>query len=212
VFSARYAGSNGKIYSQVIFKANEPVGTAWSDSAEGGSTYKHVSISKGLGLRYGLQNYYYPDIMIVYANYGSTVANYYYAKEWGYIKQDTVDRDFNPAIAATLKGIVDTSFAGLWKFYHAGINMNLYYKFEGDGTCRYYAGSVDAINQMPKGITYWRVNGSTIEMYNATWTSLVKINFEKRNDAATGRPAIVMGTIEDNRIFVSEDAKKPAWK
>jgi hypothetical protein len=212
VFSIIYTGINKKLYTQVIFKANDPVGTSWADSSEQGGTYKHVTISKRIGLRYGLQNYYYPDMMIVYGNYGTGFYNYYYAKESGFIKLDTLDRDFNPAIAATLKGIVDTSFAGLWKYYHTGISMNLYYKFEGDGTCRYYAGSVDAINQMPKGVTYWRVNGSSIEMYNSTWASVVKINFQKKNDAGTGRPALLMGTEQDNRIFISEDANKPAWK
>lgn len=209
VLYTQYISTDKKITTQIILKAYEPQGSNWFDTTTSGLIYKNTTISKGITVKYGKTTY--PDVMIVYKNYGTLIYNYYYGKEVGYFKADTLDSQFNPAIAATLQGNVDTSMIGLWKYYHSGINMNLYYQFDGDGTCKYYAGSVNSIDQNPKGITYWRVSGNAIELYNGVWSNITRMIFQKKNDVATGKPAIVLGNDKESWSFVSESAK-PAWK
>ncbi len=204
-----YLSLDKKMLTQILFKAYEPPGTSWYDTGATGSLYKNTTISKGIMVKYGKTTY--PDVMVVYKNYGAAIYNYYYGKEAGYFKADTLDSQFNPALAATLQGNVDTSMIGLWKYYHTGINMNLYYQFDGDGTCRYYAGSTNSIDQNPKGITYWRVSGNAIELYNSAWSNITRMLFQKKNDAATGKPALYIGNEKESWSFISESSK-PAWK
>lgn len=204
-----FSSFDKKLYTQIIFKSNEPVGSSWIDSIGAGAVVKHVTISKGLAISHGTG--VYDDVMIVYSDYGYLKANYYYAKERGFIKSDTVDKDFNPAVAATLKGTVDQSLVGLWRNYNPVNKTNYYYKFDGDGSFAYYSNFVKKEYQMPQGISYWRINGNSFEVYNGAWNDVSKISFQKKNDPATGKPAIVFGSGETSIYFVADDGKA-AWK
>lgn len=204
-----FTSSDKKTYAQTIFKTNEPAGSSWVDSIGANAVVKHVTISKGLAISYGTGTY--DDVIIVYSDYGYLKANYYYAKERGFIKYDSVDKDFNPAVAATLKGTVDQSLAGLWRNYNPLNKTNTYYKLDGDGSFAYYSGMVNKDYQMPPGISYWRVNGNSLELYNGTWGNVSKVPFQKKNDPASGKPAIVFGSGDTSIYFVADDGKA-AWK
>lgn len=195
-------------FSQIIFKAYEPVGTNWTDTF-GTTIIKKTIISKVIGIVYNKT--YYDDVLIVYFADNSLIANYYYAKGSGFIKRDTVEKDFNPALAASLKGTVDQSLTGVWKNYNPVNKTNYYYKFDGDGTFAYYSGFLKKEYQMPQGISYWRVNGSSLEIYNGAWNDVSKISFQKKNDPDNGKPAIVFGSGQSSIYFVADDGKA-AWK
>ncbi|HET6722853.1 MAG TPA: hypothetical protein VFH07_08900, partial [Chitinophagaceae bacterium] len=50
---------------------------------------------------------------------------------------------------------------------------------------------------------YWRVSGSTLETYANEWKEVVKTQIEKRNDAVTNKPAIIMQSKDESRAFIS---------
>jgi hypothetical protein len=148
----------------------------------------------------------------MYNNYVSIFRNDYYAKDVGLVKSDTLDKNYNPLKAITMKGKVDQSIAGLWKHHNALVDMNLYYKFNSDGTYEYYAGPVHSVNQMPKGKCYWRINGDVLELYSGEWNDVVKSSFQKKNDPVSGKPTlIIQAGATESRTYVSEDGKEQ-WK
>jgi len=200
--------ANDKVYSQVIFKANAPVGTSWTDTF-GSALINKTIVAKGSGLIY--KSTYYDDAMVVYFSDVSLTALYYYAKGSGYIKIDTLDKTFNPSIASTLKGTVDTSLAGTWKYYNPVNNTSYFYQFYGDGTFTYYNGSISKYNQMPAGVSLWRAHDNSIEVYNGAWSNISQIPYLKKNDPLTGRPALAFGTGINMIHYVNDDGKA-AWK
>lgn len=206
LYSKSVSGKNA--FSQIIFKANEPVGTNWIDTF-GTTIIKKAIISKGIGIRYNKT--YYDDVIIVYYADNSLIANYYYVKASGYIKRDTVEKDFNPVVASKLKGIADTVLVGIWKNFNEVNKTNYYYKFNGDGTFEYYSGFVKKEYQMPQGVSYWRVNSNSLEIYNGAWSDVSRVAFQKKNDPVSGKPAIVFGSGNGSIYFVSDDGKA-AWK
>lgn len=200
--------SGGKACSQTIFKANAPVGTTWVDTFC--NIYiKKAIISKGIGIKYGKT--FYDDVMIVYFDDNTLSANYYYVKGSGYIKHDSVDKSFNPAIASKINGNVDTTLIGAWKNYNEANKTNYYYKFNGDGTFAYYSGSISPESQMPQGTCIWRANEYYIEMYNGAWGSVSQLPYKKKNDPASGKPAIVFGG-GNNMVYYISDDNKAGWK
>lgn len=199
---------NNKVYSQVVFKANAPVGTNWTDTF-GTDIINKTIVSKGFNMTYGKT--YYDDALVVYFSDISLTALYYYVKGSGYIKLDSLDKSFNPAIAAKMKGNVDTALVGTWKNYNEINRTTYYYKFNGDGTFAYYSGSISKDNQMPSGVSLWRVNDNYIELYNGAWKEVSQVPYKKKNDPGSGKPAIAFGSGNNMIYFVSSDSK-PAWK
>lgn len=184
------------------------MGTNWIDTF-GTTIINKTIIAKGSGVSH--QRKYYEDVLLVYYSDISLTAIYYYAKGSGFIKMDTLDKAFNPAVAAKMKGIVDTSIAGNWRLYNEINRTNYYYKFNGDGTFAYYSGAINNASQMPAGVSLWRVNGNYIEVYNGAWSSVSQIPFKKINDPITGLPAIAFGSGNNTVYYVSID-RPVAWK
>ncbi|MFN2439786.1 MAG: hypothetical protein ABR503_11350 [Chitinophagaceae bacterium] len=206
----KYLGTDKKYYSQILFKSNEPVGTSWAYTIQNGDTYRHMIVAKGIAIKIG--NNTYNDVMIVNNNYVTIFRNDYYAKDVGLVKSDTLDKNYNPLKAINMRGNVDQSIVGLWKHHNTVVDMNLYYKFNGDGTYEYYAGAVHPVNQMPKGKCYWRINGNILELYSGEWNDLVKVTVQKKNDLVTGKPTlIIQAGATENRSYFSEDGKEQ-WK
>jgi hypothetical protein len=206
----KYTGTDKQVYTQVLFKSDEAPGASWNYTVENGKTYTHVVVAKGLALK--VASTLYSDVMIVYNNYLTSFRNDYYAKDIGIVKSDTVDKSYNPIKAAGMKGKVDQNIAGIWKHHNTVVDMNLYYKFNSDGTYEYYAGAIHPVNQMPKGKCYWRISGNVLELYSGEWSDIAKASIEKKNDPATGKPTLVIQTgTTEKRAYTSEDAKA-AWK
>jgi hypothetical protein len=209
VLYRKLTDTGNKVYSQIIFKANEPIGTKWADTTMSG-VGTHITMAKGLALKVGTKTY--NDVMIVYHDFKTIFVNDYYARDSGSIKRDTLDVNFNAVNAAKMKGVVDQSVTGLWKFYNALVDMNMYFKFNGDGTYEYYAGSVILANQMPKGKCYWRLNGNSIELFSSSWDDVVRIRFLKKNDPVTGKATLLIQHSEkEDRAYFSESGAQP-WK
>ncbi len=205
LYSKSYSGITHK---QIIFKVNEPAGTGWTDTF-GTVIINKMMVAKGIGIMY--KKKYYADVLTVYFSESSLTALYYYAKDIGYLKHDTIDNAFNPAVAAKMKGNIDTSLIGTWKLYNDVNKTNYYYQFYGDGTFGYYSGSISKYNQMPSGFSLWRVHDNYIELYNGAWSSVSQVPFKKKNDSVTGKPAIAFGAGNSLVYYVSDDGK-PAWK
>jgi hypothetical protein len=206
----KYTGSDKQVYTQVLFKSNETPGTSWSYPVDNNRTYNHVMIAKGLAVK--VAGVLYNDVIIVYNNYLTAFRNDYYAKDIGIVKSDSVEKNYDPMKAAGMKGKVDQSIAGIWKHHNTVVDMNLFYKFNSDGTYEYYAGAIHPVNQMPKGKCYWRINGNVLELYTGEWSDVAKASIEKKNDPATGKPMLVIQTgTSEKRAYTSEDAKA-AWK
>jgi hypothetical protein len=207
--TVNYLDAEKRINNQVIFKTNEPVGTSWTDTTYGG-LIKHVTLSKGLAIKVGTKSY--SDIMLVYGNvFDKNMYCYYYAKGEGYIKMDTLNEKFNAVNAAKLKGVVDQTVTGIWKFYNKPVDMNMYYKFNGDGTYEYYVGSISQANQTPKGKCYWRINNNNLELFHSDWSDVIRIRFQKKNDPVTGKPTIIIQHSDtEDRTYFSETGNL-AW-
>ena len=110
-----------------------------------------------------------------------------------------------------MQGRVDESFVGSWKWEpgqgEAGI-ANIY-KFKNDGTYEYYVGSSihPDLRWHKDLVLYWRVNGNILETYGDGWKAIVKTPVEKRNDAVTNKPAIVMQDKDGSWAYISIDNK-----
>ena len=209
VLSRIFTDTDNKMKTQTIFKANEPVGTKWQDSSTSGIG-SHVLMAKGISLKINSKSY--NDMLLVYHDYKSIIVCDYYARDSGSIKRDTLNAKFNPVNAAKLKGSVDQSIVGTWKFYSASMDMNMYFVFKGDGTYSYYVGSINADNQSPKGKCYWRLNNNSMEIFHSAWDEVIKLRFQKKNDLVTSRPALfIQQTDTEDRMYISDDGRE-LWK
>ena len=180
----------------------------------------------------------YNDVIVIYyrqyskdniAGEGSSSANYYYAKGVGLIKTENLGAINDPSyktpgtngdkdatnletLAKTMKGSIDQSIVGTWKFHDQTMNWDIYYVFNADGTYQYYVGSIKPQNQMPAGKCYWKVNGKYLECLAEGWDKVYEYELQKKNDASTGKPTLVIqfkGT--EYRTYFSED-NKTGWK
>ena len=211
VLSAGYTDAVSKKFeTQVIFRSNDPVGKLWTDASYSG-LITHVTLAKGIALK--INNLLYPDVMMVHGNYsGKNSYCFYYVKGSGWVKTDTLDVKFNAVNAAKLKGEVDQSVVGIWKSYNKLVDMNLFYKFNGDGTYEYYVGEINKANQYPKGKCYWRINGNMLELFYADWPEVIRIRMQKKNDNATGKPTLVIQYNDtEDKVYFSETGVLP-WK
>lgn len=111
----------------------------------------------------------------------------------------------------TMHGQIDASFVGAWKWQpgQGETGAATIYNFNNDGTYEFYVGSsISPDLRWYKDLTlYWRVNGNILETYGSGWKEVAKTQIEKRNDAATNKPAIVMQAKNDSRAFISIDNK-----
>jgi hypothetical protein len=181
----------------------------------------------------------YNDVIVVYYRQyskdnligeSSSSANYYYAKGVGLIKTENLgaisdptysptgnntgknDNEVSDALYKTMKGKIDETITGAWKYHDKEMNWDIYYVFNSDGTYQYYVGSINPANQMPSGKCYWRVDGGWLELLAEGWNKVYRFEIQKKNDAATGKPTLVIQFKDtEYRTYFSEDGKTP-WK
>ena len=181
----------------------------------------------------------YNDVIVVYYRQyskdnligeNSSSANYYYAKGVGLIKTENLgaisDPTYKPtgtntdknddavfdALYKTMKGKIDETITGTWKYHDKLMNWDIYYVFNSDGTYEYYVGSINPSNQMPRGKCYWRVDAAYLDLLAEEWNKVYPFGIQKKNDAATGKPTLVIQFKDtEYRTYFSEDSKAP-WK
>ena len=157
-------------------------------------------------------------------------SNFYYAKGIGLIRTDTLNFDSDPVAAinkandtktvysggSVVKNGIDETLIGLWKVHDPNTNKDSYYKLNADGTFDYYDGPVSDANKS-KGINHWKIeeggyNKNGVAIIGFAWATgngyVYRQNLQKKNDPATGKPAITLNT---TTMLVSADNKAP-WK
>jgi hypothetical protein len=157
-------------------------------------------------------------------------SNFYYAKGVGLVRTDTLNFDSDPVAAinkvndtktvyrggSVVKNGIDETLIGLWKVHDPANNKDSYYKFNSDGTFDFYDGAFSDANKS-KGINHWKIeeggyNKNGIAIIDFTWATaggyVLRQDLQKKNDPATGKPAITLNTAT---MLVSADNKAP-WK
>lgn len=157
-------------------------------------------------------------------------SNFYYAKGVGLIRTDTLNFDSDPVAAinkandtktvysggSVVRNGIDETLIGLWKVYNPASNKDSYYRFNADGTFDYYDGPVSDANKS-KGINHWKIeeggyNKNGVAIIDFAWATgngyVLRQDLQKKNDPASGRPAITLNT---TTMLVSADNKAP-WK
>ncbi|MDB5279667.1 MAG: hypothetical protein JWR61_4622, partial [Ferruginibacter sp.] len=184
----------------------------------GGKSYKDVIVVNYKG---------YSKDPFFGSNFYST--NFYYAKGVGLVRTDTLNFDSDPVAAinkvndtktvyrggSVVKDGMDETLVGLWKYHDAKANTDAYYQFLADGTFEYYAGTVTEATKS-KGTNHWKIEAggydkNGIAIIDLTWAGggfTQREELEKKNDAATGKPAFTLNT---TILFISADNKAP-WK
>jgi hypothetical protein len=101
---------------------------------------------------------------------------------------------------------LDPSIAGLWKYQYPNSTTVYFIKLLADGSYESYTGSVSPASRTDKGKCRWRVEAANFIL--SCDKAPESINpIEKRNDAATGRPMLVIGNYAN---YFSMD-NKPPW-
>lgn len=185
----------------------------------GGKMYKDVIVvnCKGYSINSLFGNSFYST-------------NLYYAKGIGLVRTDTLSFESDPVAAinkpndtktvyrggSVVKNGIDETLVGLWKYHDPTTNKDSYYKLNADGTFEYYDGSVSEANKS-KGINNWKIEEGGYDKYGVAiidfaWATgkgyVMRQNLQKKNDPATGKPAITLNT---TTMLVSADNKAP-WK
>jgi hypothetical protein len=108
-----------------------------------------------------------------------------------------------------MHGEVDVSFIGAWRWLPDEGGIASIYNFKTDGTYEFYVGStMNPNDRWYKDVTlYWRLSGNILETYSKDWKEVLKTPVEKKNDARSGKPAIVMQLKDESRAFFSMDSK-----
>ena len=155
--------------------------------------------------------------------------NYYYAKGVGLIKTDTLNSHSDPVSAinkpadaktvystgGSVKNGIDETIVGVWMYHDKQKNTDGFYKFNADGTFDFYYTSVTEANRI-KGVNHWKIeegsyNARGVAVIDLAWatggTFVMRSELEKKNDPATGKPAILL----DGAMLISTDNKSP-WK
>ena len=157
-------------------------------------------------------------------------SNFYYAKGVGLIRTDTLNFDSDPVAAinkvndiktvysggSVVKSGIDETLIGLWKVHDPNTNKDAYYKLNADGTFDYYDGPVSEATKS-KGVNHWKIeeggyNKNGVAIIDFAWSTgngyVLRQDLQKKNDPATGKPAITLNT---TTMLVSADNKAP-WK
>ena len=101
----------------------------------------------------------------------------------------------------------DQTIFGIWKYQYPGSPNSVYIKLAADGIYESYNNSVTAATRTDKGKCKWKVeNGIFVRACEGGITTRNKI--KKKNDATTGKPALVIG---EGYVYLSADNKAP-WK
>ena len=109
-----------------------------------------------------------------------------------------------------MNGQVDPEFIGAWRWepkHNEGLTT--IYNFNADGTYEFYIGNAMRadLRWYKDVILYWRLNGNTLETFSKDWKAVNKTIVEKKNDAATKKPVIVMQQNGQPWPYVSMDNK-----
>jgi len=157
-------------------------------------------------------------------------SNFYYAKGIGLVKTDTLNFDSDPVAAinkvndtktvysggSVVKNGIDETLIGLWKVLDPAAKKESYYKLNPDGTFDYYDGPVSEATKS-KGVNHWKIeeggyNKNGVAIIDFAWSTgngyVMRQDLQKKNDPATGKPAITLNT---TTMLVSADSKAP-WK
>ncbi len=108
-----------------------------------------------------------------------------------------------------MKGVVDPAVVGTWKFYNATWRLTTYYIFKADGTYDYYADVISPTNPLSSRGCHWRIDGNFLE--SLCEETRTRMPFLKRNDPATGKPALFIDFNGSSRMYVTMEDKAP-WK
>ena len=111
-----------------------------------------------------------------------------------------------------LKGEIDPSVVGSWRYHNPGITGPLvtWYIFKADGTFDYYADVISPTNPLSSQHCYWRIDGNFLEAFCKDKPA--RVAFLKRNDPATGKPALIIEwTKAVSRMYIAVEDKAP-WK
>lgn len=130
------------------------------------------------------------------------------------VKNKPVPPPTNNNAKVVLKGSIDPSLAGTWKFYDPKMDMSNYYVFRSDGTFDYYPGFVAANNSLASKNCTWRVDGNFIEMACPGNEKAQRLSFQKKNDPVTKKAALFIefkAAITTNRMYIAVENKDP-WK
>lgn len=228
IFKNAY-GQTTTITNDTIIMSNVPVGTTWGVNQNGVDllglkninyhkytlVQKHVSVTVN-GTIYNnvlVVNYYTHSYDNLFGHDEHTSTNLYYAKGVGLIKQEKADPNSIPAGNATvstekvpeMKGVIDKTIVGSWRVDNVS-GLSITYKFNEDGTYQYYVGDQPSNN----GTCNWRLDGDLLNCFCSGWKEVLRLGFQKKNDAATGKPALVIqfrGSVY--RTYISQDGKAP---
>lgn len=235
--------------TEVILKCNAAKGTKWYSTMTGGfmssGEKEYQVLEKGIPLTIDGQRY--TDVLKISETFTmsnmmgsgavSTKTVSYYAKGVGLVKRETpnmgdifsqvfpnLEKNIVPG-KNDLKGIIDPSLAGTWKYSKSGSkNSSLYseddryIKFNTDGTFELYTGSLQTTNRMiPEAKEkiqkcYWKLNGTVLEIL-IPYGSIEKLKCVKKNDPKTGKPALEIQVPDldpEGLLYLSQDNKK-AW-
>ena len=229
-------GVTTSITTDTILMSNAPIGTTWAVSqgsiyfagAKSSHYFQYTLVAKGLTKT--VNGTTYKDVIAVntyrkfYDNIiggnTSTSVNDYYAKGVGMITEEKLDPDIDPmatihvstqpvsvANIPEMKGVIDPGLVGTWIDKNDPSGFSYTYKFYADGTYESFVGT----NLSYKGSKcFWRLDGGYLNLFCTGWPKVYRQEFQKKNDAATGKRAIVIqfnGT--EYRTYVSEDGKAP---
>jgi hypothetical protein len=91
-----------------------------------------------------------------------------------------------------MKGTIDPSLVGTWKYHDHGSDFNGYYIFRADGTYDYWSDMITSQPPPPNLKNFWRVNGDVIEFLPEDGQEAVRLKVLKRNDPQNNKPALII--------------------
>ncbi|PSL43031.1 hypothetical protein CLV51_10925 [Chitinophaga niastensis] len=220
------------ITTDTILMSNVPIGTTWHVintklnflGSEGYSRLKYTLVGKGLTTT--VNGTTYKDVIVVnffqksqdiLEGVVATSINYFYAKGVGLIKEEKLNPNIEPLSTIhvsnkpvelpnlpEMKGVIDPGLVGTWVDKDPS-GFIYTYKFYADGTYETFVGSTLSYNGSK---CFWRLDGGYINLYCTGWPKVYRQEFQKINDAATGKRAIVIQFKDtEYRTYISEDGK-----
>jgi hypothetical protein len=111
-----------------------------------------------------------------------------------------------------IKGVIDPSITGTWKYHDIGSNFNSYYIFRNNGTFDYWTDMMTTKAPAPNPNNLWRINGNDLELLYEGAIEATRLRIQKKNDPQANRPALLIelkntGTY---RTYFPIEAK-PLW-
>ncbi len=92
----------------------------------------------------------------------------------------------------TMKGEIDPSIVGTWKYHDIAANFNTYYVFRSDGTYDNWSDMLSKTVPEPDHKNFWRVNGDNIQLYFDASKQIAERKILKRNDPQSNKPALLI--------------------